>query len=290
MIIETKISPTSKLEAGDIRIFTRFLSEDCYYCALVCVLDVLLNRICFESVDESLCLSTVFIAVSYCDNICICLSCITGSILNCESIAAVKTCCESIVAVDYCERACIAVVELSSNCISLNCNDIVAVVVSDIKSCYAVCCVCTLGKINESLLPEKEKCSCLVAVVSGDNDSCALCNVCNAVNAVSVKSERLVVDRSSCNQVSSVGLVIAVQIRCVLKIVSIKLAVRKSLVGKNIIIIDNDLKIIALLSKCILNEVQDLTVRCGCCAYLDNIVAVSSNRLFLVCERKCSRM
>ena len=227
-------------------------SEYCNNCALVGLIDEVLNIIGLKCLDESLSLCTVLVAVSYSNDICIGLSCIAGSIFNCKSIGAGKTCCKCIVAVDYCQRTFVAVVELSSYCISLNGNDVVAVVIGDIESCYAVCCICSLGKINEAFLLEEEKCSCLVAVVSGDNDCCAFLNVSYACNAVAVKSERLVVDRSSCYKVSAVGSVEAVKVRCVLEVVCIKLTVCKSLVGENVVIVDNDVKGVALVceSRC----------------------------------------
>ena len=248
--------------------------EYCNNCALVGLVDEVLNIIGLKCLDESLSLCTVLVAVSYSNDICIGLSCIAGSIFNCKSIGAGKTCCKCIVAVDYCQRTFVAVVELSSYCISLNGNDVVAVVIGDIESCYAVCCICSIGKINEAFLLEEEKCSCLVAVVSGDNDCCAFLNVSYACNAVAVKSERLVVDRSSCYKVSAVGSVEAVEVRCVLEVVCIKLTVCKSLVGENVVIVDNDVKGVALVCESVLYKVEDLAVRCGGCAYSDNVVAV----------------
>ena len=59
-----------------------------------------------------------------------------------------------------------------------------------------------------------------------------------------------------------------------LEVVCIKLTVCKSLVGENVIIVDNDVKGVALVCESILYKVEDLAVRCGGCAYSDNVVAV----------------
>ena len=67
---------------------------------------------------------------------------------------------------------------------------------------------------------------------------------------------------SNRSKVCTVCLIIAVEIRCVLEIVCIKRAVRKCLVGKYIVVINNYLKVISFFLKNRLNLFKYFCMRC----------------------------
>ena len=70
-------------------------------------------------------------------------------------------------------------------------------------------------------------------------------------------------DLTDTDKVCPVGFVKAVQIRRVLEIVCIQIAIFKRSVRQDIIIINHDLKIVALFRETILDELKNLTVRSG---------------------------
>ena len=129
-----------------------------------------------------------------------------------------------------------------------------------------------LGQGDEAFLLEEEQCAGLVGVVSGDNDGSAFGSGLNAVYTVAVKAEGLVVDEGCGDQVSVVGGVVGIEEGGVLEVVCIQLAVVESLVGQDVVVIDDDLKGVAFLCKGFLYDFEDLCVGGGACADNDGVV------------------
>ena len=120
-----------------------------------------------------------------------------------------------------------------------------------------------IGELYEAFLLEEEKCAGLVGVVSGDDDGCAGLKLGEIAHAVAVDAERLIVDLGSGDEVSAVGSVEAVQVRGVLEVVGVERAVRQGLVGQDIVVIGDDLELVALVGKRLLDLLEDLCVRGG---------------------------
>ena len=114
---------------------------------------------------------------------------------------------------------------------------------------------------DETFLSEEEQRAGLVAVVGGDQNGSALGDFIERGNAVAEKTERLIVDETGGNEVRAVAGVEAVQVRGVLEVVGVKLAVFKSGVGQDVIIENNDLEIVAFLGEEGLDLLKDLGVR-----------------------------
>ena len=98
---------------------------------------------------------------------------------------------------------------------------------------------------------------------AGDEDGRAGGDVGDLVNAVAVEAEGLVVDQARGDQVRAVGLVEVVQVRGVLEVVGVELAVLQSGVGQNVVVVDHDLEVIAFGSERVLDLFEDLGVRGG---------------------------
>ena len=114
---------------------------------------------------------------------------------------------------------------------------------------------------DETFLSEEEQRAGLVAVVGGDQNGSALGDFIERGNAVAEKTERLIVDETGGDEVRAVAGVEAVQVRGVLEVVGVKLAVFKSGVGQDVIIENNDLEIVAFLGEEGLDLLKDLGVR-----------------------------
>ena len=70
-------------------------------------------------------------------------------------------------------------------------------------------------------------------------------------------------DLGSGDEVSAVGSVEAVQVRGVLVVVGVERAVRQGLVGQDIVVVHNDLQIVAFGGQGVLDLLEDLCVRGG---------------------------
>ena len=68
-------------------------------------------------------------------------------------------------------------------------------------------------------------------------------------------------DFADTDEMCTVGFIEAVQIRGVLEVVGIQITVFQSGVRKNVVIINDDLQVIAFFSKAILDEFQNFSVR-----------------------------
>ena len=173
-------------------------------------------------------------------------------------------CLKGVVAVDDGDGAFVAVLELCGNGVSLDSLDIIAVVVNDVENGNALFKGSVLGQLYQAFLLEKEKSAGAVAVVSGDDDGCAFGNFGDAGNAVAVDAERLIVDNCRGDEVGAVGLIVAVEVGAVLEVVCIESAFGKSLVGQDVIVIDNDVQGVALFCESVLDLLEDLGMRnCG---------------------------
>ena len=234
--------------------------------AVVAVGDEGLDSVGLESLDESKGLFAGLVARADGDDVRVGLSRVAGSVLDCESVSDLQAGLKRVVAVDDCDGAGVAVGEDGGNGIGLNGSDIVAAVVNDVEVVDALLGARVIGELYEAFLLEEEKCAGLVGVVSGDDDGCAGLKLGEIAHAVAVDAERLIVDLCSGDEVSAVGSVEAVEVGGVLEVVCVKLAVCKSGVGQDVIIVNNDLKVVALGSKNVLDGLKDLGVGGGACA------------------------
>ena len=79
-------------------------------------------------------------------------------------------------------------------------------------------------------------------------------------------------DQGGGNQVSALGGVVAIQIGGVLEVVGVQGTLGQGLVGQHIVVIDNDLQLVAVLLQGFLHLLQDLSVRSGAGADFDDFV------------------
>ena len=194
-------------------------------------------------------------------NIGIGLGGVAGGVLDGESVGNLQTGGQRVVAVDNGERAGVTVGKLGRDHVGLHGNNVVALRVNDIEMADALFRGGILRQGDETFLSEEEQRAGLVAVVGGDQNGSALGDFIERGNAVAEKTERLIVDETGGDEVRAVAGVEAVQVRGVLEVVGVKLAVFKSGVGQDVIIENNDLEIVAFLGEEGLDLLKDLGVR-----------------------------
>ena len=198
-----------------------------------------------------------------------------GGVLGGQRVLNVQPGGQRVVPVDNGQRAGVAVRELCGNGLGLHGGDVVAMIVNDVERGHAVGRVRAVGKGDETLLREQEQGARLVAVVGRNNDGRALLDLIQRGHAVAVEAERRIVNLRGNDQIGAVGSVVAVEIGGVLEVVGVELAVGKRLVRKDVIVIDDDLQLVALGGQRVLDLLEDLGVRGGAGADGDDLVVGS---------------
>ena len=222
-------------------------SEYCDDCAGVFFFDELLDLFGLESINQRLDLVAVFVALLDGDDVCIGLCGVAGSILDSQSVGYLEACGDGVVTVDNCHCAVVAVFKLCGDGFCLDLNNVVALVVHDVQSGNALFHARVSGQGDQAFLLQEQQSAGLVAVVGGDDDGCACGDGCDCVNAVAVEAEGLVVDQGSRGKMCAVCFVEAIEVRGVLEVVCVQIALLQSGVGQNVIVLDNDVQGVALL-------------------------------------------
>ena len=135
--------------------------------------------------------------------------------------------------------------------------DVVAAVVNDVERAHALGGVRVIGELDQALLLEQEQGAGLVAVVGRDDDGRALGEVLQVGDAVAVDAERLIVDGADGDEVGTIRGVEAVEVGLVLEVVGVERAVGQSLVRQDVVVIGDDLELVAFVGEGLLDKKAD---------------------------------
>ena len=134
-------------------------------------------------------------------------------------------------------------------------------VIHDVERGHALARRGVGGQLDQTLLLQQQQRARFVGIVSGNDDGRAVRQLGQAAQAVCVDAERLIVDLRSRDQLGAVGGVEALEIRGVLEVVRVKLAVVQRLVRQHVVIKNLDLERPAVLGEGIFDLREDLGVR-----------------------------
>ena len=139
----------------------------------------------------------------------------------------------------------------------------------------AVSGVCAFGKNDQAFLREQKQRAGLVGVVRRNEDLRSARKVLQGGNGVAVQAERFVVDGAGGDQRRVVGFVEAVQIRSVLEVVRVEVAVLEVVVRQNVVVVGDDLERVALGGEVCLHLFKDLGVRRGARSDADGLAVAA---------------
>ena len=221
------------------------------------------NGTSLERGDQGQDRGIVLVALLDGDDVGVGLGGVTGGVLDGESVGDVEAAGQGVVVVDDADGALIGILELGGDGLGVHGGDLVAAVVHDVEHGHAVIDGGVLGQGDQTLLLEQEQGAGAVGIVAGDDDGGAVGQLAQVAQAVGIDAEGLIVDLGYPDQVGAVGLVEAVEIGGVLEVVGVEIAVLQGGVGQNVVVIDHNLQVVALLGQLIFDQLKDLGVGRG---------------------------
>ncbi len=133
-----------------------------------------------------------------------------------------------------------------------------------------------LIQLDAALLLEQQQRTRLVGGVVRHSDGSAVSQRIQGGRLARIQAKGLEVDACCVHQVRAVLLIEVVQVRDVLEVVRVQLVVLERGVRQDVVVVFDDIQLIALLRESILRLAQDLSVRRGGCADADDLVGISS--------------
>ena len=216
-----------------------------------------------QNLQQGLDTGILFIADLDSDDVGVGLRGVAGGILECQCVVGLIAGVERVVQVDNGQRSFVAVLQLSGERIGLYGGDGKAAVVLDIKLGHAVFHRGALGQFDETLLLEQEQGTSHIGVVSRDKDRSTGRDVLEIGDGFTVDAERLIVDSADRDEIGTVGSVEAVEIRGVLEVVGVELAILQGGVRQHIVVKNLDLERIAFGGQIFTDKFQNLGMRHG---------------------------